>query len=136
IRWTSTIVRGESSSLCHEKRICSSGWKLRVTPYVPSAARQESPLSPSWPPWPRSASIPAGLSSVFHTDLMGWDTARLTTSVVSLVSDSMSSVMIRPRSVSPDLRWSGRFPSVYPTCLLYTSDAADDLLCVDLGGRR
>src|SRR5450756_964210 len=25
---------------------------------------------------------------------------------------------------------------VYSTCLLYTSDAADDLLCVDLGGRR
>ena len=23
-----------------------------------------------------------------------------------------------------------------PGCLLYTSDAADDLLCVDLGGRR
>ena len=22
------------------------------------------------------------------------------------------------------------------SCLLYTSDAADDLLCVDLGGRR
>ena len=31
--------------------------------------------------------------------------------------------------------------TIYPdegnyTCLLYTSDAADDLLCVDLGGRR
>src|SRR5659263_145739 len=26
--------------------------------------------------------------------------------------------------------------SEYYTCLLYTSDAADDLLCVDLGGRR
>ena len=26
--------------------------------------------------------------------------------------------------------------SGYYTCLLYTSDAADDLLCVDLGGRR
>ena len=25
---------------------------------------------------------------------------------------------------------------VYESCLLYTSDAADDLLCVDLGGRR
>src|SRR5450756_1698230 len=25
---------------------------------------------------------------------------------------------------------------VYYNCLLYTSDAADDLLCVDLGGRR
>src|SRR5450756_2730579 len=24
----------------------------------------------------------------------------------------------------------------YERCLLYTSDAADDLLCVDLGGRR
>ena len=24
----------------------------------------------------------------------------------------------------------------YDNCLLYTSDAADDLLCVDLGGRR
>src|SRR5450756_1063202 len=26
--------------------------------------------------------------------------------------------------------------SKHPPCLLYTSDAADDLLCVDLGGRR
>src|SRR5450756_1196374 len=25
---------------------------------------------------------------------------------------------------------------ITPPCLLYTSDAADDLLCVDLGGRR
>ena len=25
---------------------------------------------------------------------------------------------------------------MYIACLLYTSDAADDLLCVDLGGRR
>src|SRR5450756_1378971 len=27
-------------------------------------------------------------------------------------------------------------PSLLRNCLLYTSDAADDLLCVDLGGRR
>ena len=26
--------------------------------------------------------------------------------------------------------------NVSESCLLYTSDAADDLLCVDLGGRR
>src|SRR5665213_4165828 len=25
---------------------------------------------------------------------------------------------------------------LFDSCLLYTSDAADDLLCVDLGGRR
>src|SRR5450756_3123089 len=30
----------------------------------------------------------------------------------------------------------GRIDGHLNTCLLYTSDAADDLLCVDLGGRR
>ena len=40
----------------------------------------------------------------------------------------------------PDLTF-GTFDHNVPTvniydCLLYTSDAADDLLCVDLGGRR
>ena len=30
----------------------------------------------------------------------------------------------------------GQTEVVDVTCLLYTSDAADDLLCVDLGGRR
>ena len=29
-----------------------------------------------------------------------------------------------------------RFKAPGSICLLYTSDAADDLLCVDLGGRR
>ena len=31
---------------------------------------------------------------------------------------------------------SPRFDELFKGCLLYTSDAADDLLCVDLGGRR
>ena len=31
--------------------------------------------------------------------------------------------------------WDGVTDTLY-SCLLYTSDAADDLLCVDLGGRR
>src|SRR5450756_3128458 len=30
----------------------------------------------------------------------------------------------------------GPWPRLNNACLLYTSDAADDLLCVDLGGRR
>src|SRR5450756_242961 len=41
---------------------------------------------------------------------------------------------------SEDARLRGRRPEasrvLANTCLLYTSDAADDLLCVDLGGRR
>ena len=38
-----------------------------------------------------------------------------------------------------DLQVENEFPagrSSCTSCLLYTSDAADDLLCVDLGGRR
>src|SRR5450756_3109513 len=37
----------------------------------------------------------------------------------------------------PAVKWVPGFSEVqYCSCLLYTSDAADDLLCVDLGGRR
>ena len=32
--------------------------------------------------------------------------------------------------------WPLLLDTLQGTCLLYTSDAADDLLCVDLGGRR
>ena len=38
----------------------------------------------------------------------------------------------------PDRRQAGRRAAAAASarCLLYTSDDADDLLCVDLGGRR
>ena len=35
-----------------------------------------------------------------------------------------------------DKTWSPASLVMYETCLLYTSDAADDMQCVDLGGRR
>src|SRR5659263_595368 len=38
---------------------------------------------------------------------------------------------LRPRPIS-----TGQLNTLLCFCLLYTSDAADDLLCVDLGGRR
>src|SRR5450756_2371418 len=34
------------------------------------------------------------------------------------------------------IEWTFRSRWLTKLCLLYTSDAADDLLCVDLGGRR
>src|SRR5680860_853647 len=34
-----------------------------------------------------------------------------------------------------DFLWT-EIKTLHSPCLLYTSDAADDLLCVDLGGRR
>src|SRR5450756_2706555 len=39
----------------------------------------------------------------------------------------------QPDCLAAQLTWRGG--TIY-ACLLYTSDAADDLLCVDLGGRR
>ena len=38
---------------------------------------------------------------------------------------------VEPEEISPFKK-----PGKWYVCLLYTSDAADDLLCVDLGGRR
>src|SRR5680860_987871 len=40
-----------------------------------------------------------------------------------------------PAAASSNLLFVGAVPLLV-FCLLYTSDAADDLLCVDLGGRR
>src|SRR5680860_1910745 len=41
-----------------------------------------------------------------------------------------------PQKRGECLGFSGYSTARYLSCLLYTSDAADDLLCVDLGGRR
>src|SRR5659263_251527 len=41
-----------------------------------------------------------------------------------------------PGIPAPARRQGRRAVPRYYCCLLYTSDAADDLLCVDLGGRR
>ena len=35
-----------------------------------------------------------------------------------------------------DIKYPTDLDLLNESCLLYTSDAADDLLCVDLGGRR
>ena len=39
-------------------------------------------------------------------------------------------------SLYSDVEGKGGATAIQMACLLYTSDAADDLLCVDLGGRR
>ena len=47
------------------------------------------------------------------------------------------SVVLRKEVIQPHLPIRLPCYDFIPiTCLLYTSDAADDLLCVDLGGRR
>ena len=44
--------------------------------------------------------------------------------------------MNRPASLAFKRHWEPQFRQDMCSCHLYTSDAADDLLCVDLGGSR
>src|SRR5450756_1468194 len=45
-------------------------------------------------------------------------------------------VLIDANSVYVVVTYDTIYDALLGHCLLYTSDAADDLLCVDLGGRR
>ena len=52
------------------------------------------------------------------------------------IDASLTNASNMPKGVSQGIGYLLRFHTADNTCLLYTSDAADDLLCVDLGGRR
>src|SRR5450756_913127 len=68
-------------------------------------------------------------------------TARGWHSAPELVTRGGTGAAVGCSRCSPLTAWrrisrSRSSPTAARTCLLYTSDAADDLLCVDLGGRR
>ena len=48
---------------------------------------------------------------------------------------SVENIVAEATDIQPDLVIVDSVQTMY-SCLLYTSDAADELLCVDLGGRR
>src|SRR5450756_2098864 len=50
--------------------------------------------------------------------------------VVGSAADRPDAVV---QGFAPDVSWRELAEAAYAICLLYTSDAADDLLCVDLG---
>ena len=58
------------------------------------------------------------------------------------IRDRYVAIKVLPREFAEDPGFVGRFQqeariiAKLEHCLLYTSDAADDLPCVDLGGRR
>src|SRR5450756_3077234 len=71
----------------------------------------------------------------FFSTLVSCDVAKNDQDHLHMIVDSTPSIPDRTTFLL------GRGPDPLPgmlasACLLYTSDAADDLLCVDLGGRR
>src|SRR5450756_919759 len=86
--------------------------------------------------WTCSDTVLMTTSSAYRTGVA----ARLSSSRPPRTSLTPTSPVLSPASPCP---WHhvGRssnngYGLPFRTCLLYTSDAADDLLCVDLGGRR
>src|SRR5665213_2388131 len=96
-------------------------------------------------PWERVSARIASRSrlataSLFYSDLCvtAWNVRRRKPPRGLCPVSPRSSTGYGPRS-EPRFEADGRCShsgAEGPSCLLYTSDAADDLLCVDLGGRR
>ena len=71
----------------------------------------------------RDAQESRGLGDVYKRQVLNCSPIALTAPLITAVS--------KPKRNPPSAAVAAT-----RTCLLYTSDAADDLLCVDLGGRR
>src|SRR5450756_3025189 len=68
-----------------------------------------------------------------------WAATRPALTDPEIAPDIMTQTISSPASTmgrKMRTRSSGLVCALSKICLLYTSDAADDLLCVDLGGRR
>ena len=56
--------------------------------------------------------------------------------ILSILFNGVTTGIVSTNAQSPDQEGNNPANSFSIFCLLYTSDAADDLPCVDLGGRR
>jgi len=74
-----------------------------------------------------------GVLSITHPDIMDFITCKNDNHSLTSFNISVAITDKFMEAVEDDKDWKLINPR---NCLLYTSDAADDLLCVDLGGRR
>src|SRR5450756_3260436 len=78
--------------------------------------------------------VTRGEDLVFH--LHGFNDKQCVTALERLAGRSEHLENLAGQRGLHEVRCGDRAMRRSRTCLLYTSDAADDLLCVDLGGRR
>src|SRR5665213_4608170 len=85
-----------------------------------------------------SSSIVAFIGSVGHLDANTPEerVARVAGNAAPDIVPRITAILDEVYSADPPLFQANSVVDMYWLCLLYTSDAADDLLCVDLGGRR
>src|SRR5665213_2020467 len=81
-----------------------------------------------------------GFFNMIHSNLTDGKTSFMITYILNF-SPSLVTLYRRHMPLVILKSWASRLGVnktniIYNSCLLYTSDAADDLLCVDLGGRR
>src|SRR5450756_2219411 len=69
----------------------------------------------------------------------GYDVAKIKLEAIDELKDRPKAKYVVVSAITPTPLGEGKTTTTVglgDACLLYTSDAADDLLCVDLGGRR
>src|SRR5450756_506542 len=99
-----------------------------------SASRPAAPSAAGW--WRRAVVYQVYIRSFADANGDGiGDIAGIRSRLPYLHDLRIDALWITPWYPSP-MADGGYDVADYRSCLLYTSDAADDLLCVDLGGRR
>src|SRR5450756_3219700 len=86
-------------------------------------------------PAPTLANIPEMVTSAVQSTAVEPSAPSVSTIFV-VASTALPGTWPRACTVASSGSWISVNSTSTTTCLLYTSDAADDLLCVDLGGRR
>ena len=96
---------------------------------VVSRRRAEVPHCPNW-------SLPAQPN--YDNRNMSNFGCGVNTNIAAMVANPEDLVHGREGVGTGDVRAAAKAVQYFrpPACLFYTSDASDDLLCVDLGGRR
>src|SRR5450756_2990342 len=79
--------------------------------------------------------VPWFIMVITYTPKKGLGTSKSEDTSVQIVTVHLKKTVVSGRVLSLFFLIRLTISSDYSDCLLYTSDAADDLLCVDLGGR-
>src|SRR5450756_2249357 len=101
-------------------------------------ARWDGPVLERADPYPRKGRSPEGLRPVRHVQEVLYLPDRRTPLDNDVLKWAVSTYGGVDTAMAFEASYDNSHTFAYysTTCLLYTSDAADDLLCVDLGGRR
>src|SRR5450756_813576 len=114
---------------------CSPGIVNVGTQHIPALAQMQHPVMPPCCPTLWCDSNPFFLGHMAHSCRVSHGPVARPQPPTAQSHPAVTQTLAEVAAFVTDDRPSCKRRSAHH-CLLYTSDAADDLLCVDLGGRR